>query len=330
MIRSATKPSRRFLRMNPPRSKPESNSEMEHGHEPSHPPPRSTHKKAVLSALGRRVRGLRNQQGLSQQALAKLAGLSPRFVAQLESGLGNISVGRLSDIARALREPLPALLTHHFPESGREDHEAGLRREISARLEGLTGDALTGLLSTLRGMEADGGGNHPGVIALVGLRGAGKSTIGPLLAGGLGRPFLEMDEEIQGLTGLATAEIFELHGEDYYRKTEREALENLINRGTALVVAVSGGSVTDPAMFRMMRERTLLIWIKADPEEHMSRVVSQGDQRPIADRPDAMAELRNLLAAREPYYAQARFTSDTSTSSPALCASELVAMIEGP
>lgn len=316
--------------MNPTRSKPESPPEKGAGNEAGQPSRNSGNKKALLSGLGRRVRELRSRRGLSQQALANQSGLSPRFVAQLESGQGNISVGRLSDIARVLQEPLPALLARHFPAAGREEHEAGLRREISARLEGLTGDALTGLLADLRGMETGAGGAHPAVIALVGLRGAGKSTIGPLLAGALGRPFLEMDEDIQDLTGLATAEIFELHGEAYYRKAERDALERLIDRGAAVVVAVSGGSVTDPAMFRMMRERTLLIWIKADPEEHMSRVVSQGDQRPIVNRADAMAELRSLLAARAPYYAQARFTSDTSRNTPALCASELVAMIEGP
>ncbi|MEE8433786.1 MAG: shikimate kinase [bacterium] len=309
---------------------PRSNSENGPGHEAGEPPHHSPRKKALLSMLGRRVRGLRSHQGLSQLALANLAGLSSRFIAQLESGQGNISVGKLSDIARALREPLPALLANHFPESGREDQEARLRREISARLEGLTGDALQELFATLRGLEAGAGGVHPGVIVLVGLRGAGKSTIGPLLAEALGRRFLEMDEEIQDLTGLATAEIFELHGEAYYRKAERDALEHLIGRGLPVVVAVSGGSVTDPAMFRVMRERTLMIWIKADPEEHMSRVVSQGDQRPMAGRLDAMAELRRLLAARAPYFAQARFTSDTSRASPKLCASELVAMIEGP
>ena len=309
-----------------PRPKPKKGHGPEAGETP-HPSPR---KKALLSMLGRRVRGLRTQQGLSQQALANLAGLSLRFIAQLESGQANISVGKLSDIARALREPLPALLAHTSPELEGEDHESGLRREISARLAGLTGDALSELLSTLRGMEAGRKGGHRGLIALVGLRGAGKSTIGPLLAEALGRRFLELDEEIQDLTGLATAEIFEMHGETYFRKAEREALEHLIDRDLAVVVAVSGGSVTDPAMFRVLRERTLLIWIKADPEEHMSRVISQGDRRPIANRPDAMAELRSILAARTSYYTQARYTSDTSKASPKLCTSELVAMIEGP
>ena len=311
------------------RPKTESKPEKGPGREAGQPPRRSPRKKALLSVLGRRVRESRTHQGLSQQALAALAGLSPRFVAQLESGQANISVGKLSGVARALGEPLPALLARHFPESGRGNHRAGLRREISARLEGLSGDALTELLSTLRGLEAGGVEAQPCVIALVGLRGAGKSTIGPLLAEALGRRFVEMDEEIQALTGLATAEIFEMHGEAYYRKTERDALEHLIDKGGAVVVAVSGGSVTDPAMFRAMRERTLLIWIKADPEEHMSRVISQGDRRPMASRLDAMAELRRLLAARAPYYAQARFTSDTSSASPNLCAGELAAMIEG-
>lgn len=300
------------------------------GSQAVNPPQRSSGKEALLAGLGRRVRKLRGGKGLSQHALAEKAGLSPRFVAQLESGQGNISVANLAEIARALNAPLPGLLTRDLPQNGEMDGAADLRREISSLVEGLTGDALSDLLSKLRAMEPAARAPNPAVISLAGLRGAGKSTIGPLLAKALGRRFLEMDEEIQQLTGLATAEIFELHGEAYYRVAERDALEKLIESGLPSVVAVSGGSVTDPALFRMMRERTLLVWIKADPEDHMSRVVSQGDRRPMADRPDAMAELRRLLDARAPYYAQARFISDTSTASPALCASQLAAMIEAP
>jgi XRE family transcriptional regulator, aerobic/anaerobic benzoate catabolism transcriptional regulator len=248
----------------------------------------------LLAALGRNVRGLRGGLGLSQQALALQAGLSPRFVAQLEAGEANISVAKLAELARALGVPVERLLA------------------LDARGPGPNGDAAP------RGAP---------LIALVGLRGAGKSTVGPLLAEALGRPFVELDQEIGALTGLAVSEIFELHGEDYYREAERQALERFVARGEPAVLAVSGGAVADARVFRLLRERTLLVWVRATPEQHMQRVASQGDRRPMANRPDPMTELRDLLAARTPYYAQARLTVDTSRASPAQCVAQLVAQL---
>lgn len=285
---------------------------------------------SLLSALGRRVQGLRVRRGWSQQQLASQAGFSLRFIAQLESGQGNISVARLADIARALETPVSTLLAGSGSGNGLESGEAeALRGDIAAALERLPAGELRDVLDSLRKRQAEDEAFRPAVIALVGLRGAGKSTLGPLLAKALKRPFLEIDEEIQEMTGLATSEIFEMHGEEYYRNAERSVLERLIREGRPMVLAISGGGVTDPGILRRLREDTLLIWVKASPEEHMARVLSQGDRRPIADRPDAMAELRRLLDSRTPYYRQARYVADTSDASPQACVERLVAGLGG-
>ncbi len=291
----------------------------------------------LLAALGRSVRRLRGERGLSQQALARQAGLSPRFVAQLEAGEGNISVAKLAELARALDTPLAALLIGEGPaagagmSAGSAGEVAALHADIAAALTGRTVAELRALLAALRSGSAPATGARRDAatrIALVGLRGAGKSTLGPRLAAALGRPFVELDEMIQDVTGLAISEIFELHGEGYYRGAERQALERLIARGTPVVLAVSGGAVTDPALFRLLSERTLLVWVKAAPEQHIARVASQGDRRPMANRPDAMAELRALLRARRPYYANAPLVADTSAATPGDTVAQLLAGLE--
>jgi XRE family aerobic/anaerobic benzoate catabolism transcriptional regulator len=149
-------------------------------------------------------------------------------------------------------------------------------------------------------------------VALLGLRGAGKSTIGPRLAEALGAPVVELDERIEEAAGLRVAEIFSLHGEGYYRRLERECLEAVLDDGRPSVVALSGGIVHNEEAFGLARRRCATVWLKARPEDHMRRVLDQGDRRPVANRPDAMAELRAILAAREPLYGLADVTVDTS------------------
>jgi len=263
----------------------------------------ATSRHPLLSSLGDAVRARRKGLGLTRQALAEQAGLSLRFLAEVEAGQANVSVIKLADLAQALQVPLPSLLS------------------------GAKGAATAPpALATP-------------VIALVGLRGAGKSTLGPLLARRLGRPFVELDALIQERAGLALAELFELHGESYYRQAEREALERVVEAGAPCLVAVSGGIVTDPRALRLLRERTLMVWLKARPEQHMRRVEAQGDRRPVAqwqqraDRPNAMAQLEGLLRARTPYYRQARLVLDTSADTPEASAERLaeeVRRAEGP
>jgi XRE family aerobic/anaerobic benzoate catabolism transcriptional regulator len=224
----------------------------------------------LLSALGRRVRSLRHDHGLSVRELAARARLSPRFLFAVEAGQGNLSVLKLAGLAAALGTSPAELLA---------DPERPAR---------------------------------PGPIALVGLRGAGKTTIGRRLARRLRVPFVELDQRVEEAAGLTLAEIFALHGEPYYRRLERETLEQVLAEARPLVLATGGGIVAAPETLALLKRRTLTVWLRAHPEDHWNRVVQQGDRRPMADHPQAMAELRRLLSDREPLYAQAHHTVDTS------------------
>jgi XRE family aerobic/anaerobic benzoate catabolism transcriptional regulator len=165
------------------------------------------------------------------------------------------------------------------------------------------------------------------VVCLVGLRGAGKSTVGPRLAERLAVPFLEMDAWIVEASGLPIDQLFELHGEAYYRRLEREAATAIVGRGAAVVVAAAGGVVTDPETWRVLRGGTLTVWLRADPEDHWRRVVAQGDGRPMANHPGAMDELRVILRAREPLYAQADLVVDTTRLPVSAVVDEIVRRI---
>jgi len=172
------------------------------------------------------------------------------------------------------------------------------------------------------------GDSQAGIVALLGLRGAGKSTIGAMLAEKTGRPFFELDELIEETAGLQLAEIFSLHGESYYRKVEREALEALIENTPHAILATGGGIVTEEDTFQLLRNRCVTVWLRAQPEDHMSRVLAQGDQRPIAGRPHAMTELKTLLTSREKLYGQAAFVVDTSDQPPSSTLTTLLENLE--
>ncbi|HEX9636473.1 MAG TPA: shikimate kinase [Acidobacteriota bacterium] len=238
-----------------------------------------TETQRLLRDVGRRVRRLRERRTLSREALARKAGLSPRFLAGLENYGDNISLERLAALARALELPIAQLL----PEPDAEAEPAARPAE-------------------------------PPVIALLGVRGAGKSTVGAALAKRLDLPFHELDDSIEAQAGLGLAEIFAVHGEHYYRRLERETLRRLLGKGEPAVLAVSGGLVTDRESYDLLRERCTTVWLKARPQDHWQRVVRQGDRRPMAASPHARAELKALLATREPLYKQAALTIDTSAA----------------
>ena len=242
----------------------------------------------LLAGLGRRVRELRGAQGLTLQELAERSDLSARFLVQVESGEGNISVRKLVRLAHAL------------------------------------GTTPAELLS------GPGGERDLPVVALLGLRGAGKTTIGRRLARRLRVPFVELDRRVEEAAGLALDEIFALHGEEYYRRLEKEALEDVLDEDRPLVLATGGGLVTSPETYARLRRRALTVWLRAHPEEHWNRVVQQGDRRPMADHPEAKAELRRLLAAREPLYAEAAHTVDTSRGSVDDVARRIEALVSPP
>lgn len=178
-------------------------------------------------------------------------------------------------------------------------------------------DALARALETTPEELLRASDSAHGIIALVGLRGAGKSTVGPLLARRLALPFIELDHLIVEAAGLPLEQLFELHGEDYYRRLELETVRRSIARGKPMVLAAAGGIVTEPTTWEMMARNAVVVWLRASPEDHWNRVVAQGDRRPMADHPSAMEELRALLRVRSNTYAQADITVDTTSRSPA-------------
>jgi len=225
---------------------------------------------SLLTTVGARVRALRERQGLARRQLSEMSGVSERFLAQLESGRGNISLLRFAEVADAL---------------------------------GTTPAELLAGASTPR--------NGTGVVALLGVRGAGKSSVGAALATRFAVPFIEVDAQIEKAAGLRLSEIFELHGEAYYRRVEREVLGRLLGEQGAMVIATGGSIVNDRENYSLLRERSATVWLKARPEDHWNRVIQQGDERPMAKNPHAFSELRALLTAREPLYANAHHVIDT-------------------
>ncbi len=257
----------------------------------------------ILALVGRRVRRLRNQRKITAKELAVSSGLSPRFIAQLEAGQANIAIGRLARVAQALDVDVEQLV--HDPSK-----HTGPFAELQDRLERCTPDQLETCLSSLRLILGE---LSTDAIALVGLRGAGKSTLGPMLAADLGLIFVELDEAVEQRAGLTLSEIFALHGEEYYRRLEVECLVELLARGQGIILALSGGLPQNERAWSLVRRRCTTVWLQASPEDHMSRVLEQGDHRPTAGRENAMAELRSLLSSRDPFYRQAAVTVDTSS-----------------
>ncbi len=273
-------------------------------------------RRAMLRQVGERVRALRDKRALSRRAVAEKSGVSERFLADIESGAGNVSVARLADIAHALGSTPAALLAGQAP-GGPND---AVRVEIAALLDGRSEAELREVRAWLFSRFAEAAAP---MVALLGVRGAGKSTIGRRLAERLGVPFHELDAEIEEAAGLTLAEIFELHGEAYYRRLEREALAALLTSVEGAVIATGGSLVSDRETYRLLRRRCTTVWLKARPEDHWNRVIQQGDQRPMKEHPHAMQELRALIAAREKQYAEADHVIDTSRTPVAAAVAEL-------
>ncbi len=272
---------------------------------------------AVLRRLGRRIRRHRTELGLTGRELAERAGLSRRFIAQVEAGKGNIAIGRLHGLATALGARIESLVAEPRP--------GGARQAIDRLLEGRGRDQL-GRVQRL--LEVVLGVHRPRAVALLGIRGAGKSTVGPMVAEALGLAFVELDERIEAAAGLSLAEVFAIHGEPYYRRLEARCMAGLIAGGEACVVALPGGIIGNDQIWELVRSSCVSVWLKARPEDHIARVLAQGDSRPMADRSDAMAELRSLVAAREPLYRRAEVVVDTSAAAVGEVVSEVVRAVE--
>jgi XRE family aerobic/anaerobic benzoate catabolism transcriptional regulator len=273
---------------------------------------------AFLSRLGERLRLLRAQRGMTRRALSQQSRVSERYIAQMEAGSGNVSILLLRALARALAVPTTDLLAD-------KPVDALLLERLLERLTPVQLEAARALL--MEHFAAPKVGLRRQRLALIGLRGAGKSTLGGMLAERLGYRFHELDREIEREAGVELREIFELHGQAGFRRLEQRVLERLVAEPPGMVVATGGSIVAEPATFELLLRACLTIWIRASPQEHMQRVIEQGDLRPMRDNKQSMADLRAILASRESLYARADLTLDTSGKGLEESFAELVALL---
>jgi XRE family aerobic/anaerobic benzoate catabolism transcriptional regulator len=272
-----------------------------------------------ILALGLRVRETRARRGMSRKALALNSDVSERYLAQVESGETNPSIMVMRHIAHALGVSMTQLLE--------PQHSSPEYQLISGFLEQLS---PTRLEEALRRLIRDFGNEHAARkkrIALIGLRGAGKSTLGRALARDLTLPFVELNTAIETEAGMTLNEVFSLYGQPGFRRLERRCLDNFITQHESAVITVGGGIVSETDTFNLLLMNCFTVWVKAAPEEHMARVVAQGDMRPMEGNAEAMEDMRRILATREPLYSKADFVLDTTARQPEDCVQQLLQII---
>jgi XRE family aerobic/anaerobic benzoate catabolism transcriptional regulator len=262
-----------------------------------------------LGEVGRRVRTLREQRGMTRKALAKESDVSERYLGQLEAGDGNVSILLLRRISSALNVAIAEFL---LP----EDRNSVERRLITRFLERLPAHRMEDVIFRLMRDYGHEEAPRKQRIALIGLRGAGKTTLGNLLARQLGVPCVEVNEAIRRHTGLPVSEVIALYGQGGYRRIEHQTLERVIGDYDRAVLVVGGGIVSEEETFKLLLSNCYTVWLKANPEEHMARVLAQGDFRPMAGNEEAMEDLKRILAAREPLYRKADAIVDTAGEAP--------------
>jgi XRE family aerobic/anaerobic benzoate catabolism transcriptional regulator len=276
-----------------------------------------------LKRIGERVKNARAQRGMTRKLLARDSNVSERHLAELESGRGNFSVLLLRQVAGALGVSVAGLIREEpDPPVALQHAEALLRRLPPAQLS----EAYDLLSKHLADRERAFRRTR---IALVGLRGAGKTTLGALLAERLDVPFLELDREIESAAGLSLHVIFELYGQPGFRRLEREALERILAAEERFVLATGGSIVSEPETYEQLLAACYTVWLRASPGDHMDRVVAQGDTRPMAGNREAMADLERILAGREALYSRADAALDTSRHSIDSALTELTSLVAG-
>jgi XRE family transcriptional regulator, aerobic/anaerobic benzoate catabolism transcriptional regulator len=261
---------------------------------------------SFLEQLGQRVRTMRALRGMSRKVLAKVSGISERYIAQLESGKGNVSIVLLRRVSNAMAAHLEDLIPSAEPAPDWAVLRDLLRKATPPQIAQAKEILAGGNASAQRQMSS------------------GKSTLGKMLAKQIGWSFVELNKEIEQQNGLSVAEIIALYGQEGFRRMEQAALGQLLARKELMVLATGGGIVSEPLTFDLILSSFYTIWLKAKPEEHMARVRRQGDLRPMADDRSAMAELRNILVSREPLYARASAVVDTAGLSIDSAAARLV------
>lgn len=274
-----------------------------------------------LIFLGKRVRELRNRQSMTRKIVAREADVSERHLAQLEAGEGNVSIVLLRRIAAALSVSLAEL----FSPGANQPAEKELIQRLLERLPAHRVEDVVSRLQREFGAEEK---TRRMRVALIGLRGAGKSTLGSKLGEETGIPFIELDGEIEKETGMPLGEIFSLYGQSGYRSIESRVLERVVSENGRAILSVGGGVVSEKETYDFLLSNCYTVWIKAQPEEHMSRVIAQGDFRAMAENDQAMEDLRRILESREPLYRKADLCIDTSGSSIEESFARLKAAIE--
>ena len=273
----------------------------------------------LLTQVGDRVRKARERKGIPRRVLSEKSGVSPRYLAQLEAGECNISIGLLQRVAHALDHRIEWLM-------GEEDPWTSQALRVAETFRAATADVQDAVLRTLNAEPARS--RRANRICLVGLRGAGKSTLGQMAGQSLGLPFVELNREIQEQAGMPVDEVIALYGQEGYRRLENQAIARVIATHDAMILAVAGGIVSEPDTYNLLLNRFHTIWLKAAPEEHMARVRAQGDERPMAGNPEAMEQLRFILQSREALYERAQAQLDTAGKPVDRSHAELLALIE--
>ena len=272
----------------------------------------------LIQRVAERVRRARERKGIPRRVLSERSGVSPRYLAQLEAGEGNISIALLHRVAEALDHRMEWLVSEEDPWESEAIRVAEMFKSAPSPVRA----QVLELLSPLPVAEL-----KANRICLIGLRGAGKSTLGARVGAKLGMPFVELNREIEEIAGMPVTEVMALYGQEGYRKLESQAISRIIATHDSLILAVAGGIVAEPETYATLLSRFHTVWVQASPSEHMNRVRAQGDTRPMAGNPEAMEQLKSILSSREALYARAEARLDTTGRSPADSMEDLITLI---